>query len=180
MTQNYCNTGNFRHVWLKTARGRPRFCHKWYRVLKRIGRDDLIAVAHEVSKNNPEHFPNMELDLSSSDSSSDTSSQSSDDSSASVEVVEPLVAKSSTNSSSSIASVETETGSSSQDCQAVTARDELSSLELELANKKTECESTNQNGASGANANAEELLVSSSDTSDDDSGMEEQDKKRFL
>ena len=109
MTQNYCNTGNFKHVWLKTAKGRPRFCHKWYRTLKKLGREDLIAMAHEVSRNNPEHFPNLAANLSSSDSSSDTSSGSSDSSASVEEVVEPQKAKvmpisASTSSSSSSSS----------------------------------------------------------------------------
>ena len=109
MTQNYCNTGNFKHVWLKTAKGRPRFCHKWYRTLKKLGREDLIAMAHEVSRNNPEHFPNLAANLSSSDSSSDTSSASSDSSASVEEVVEPQKAKvmpisASTSSSSSSSS----------------------------------------------------------------------------
>merc|ERR1711894_828829 len=60
----------------------------WYRMLKKSGRDDLIGIAHEVSRNNPEHFPNMALNCSSSDSSSDTSTASSDSSASVDEVTE--------------------------------------------------------------------------------------------
>ena len=191
MTQNYCNSGNFRYVWQKTAKGRPRFCHKWYRTLKKIGRDDLLDIAHEVSKNNPEHFPNLELCPSSSDSSSDTSTASSD-SSESVELAEPVressqpgPATNSTTSSSSTA------GSSSQSREmTVGKREESTSSDSNSESGAVETASQRRQGSGivmkGENDFKTEDQVDqadvdnlSPDTSDDDSGMEEQDKKRF-
>ena len=168
MTQNYCNSGNFKHVWLKTARGRPRFCHKWYRTLKKIGRHDLIEVANQLSKNNPEYIPNLEKDLSSSDSSSDTSSASSDDSS-----VAPAP---------ELDECEKQKSASLRQEFAVGANESLVLASDSVTSASVSTSSSSQSSCNGQDAGSySQNGVNSPETSsDDDSGVEEQDKKRLV
>ena len=168
MTQNYCNSGNFKHVFIKTAKGRPRFCHKWYRTLKKIGRDDLIEVANQLSKNNPEYIPNLERDLSSSDSSSDTSSASSDDSSvgAAPEVEDSEKLKT-VSSHHEVAVGANESLVLSDSANTSTTISNSSSSQNSCSGQETV--SYDQNGANSPET-----------SSDDDSGVEEQDKKRLV
>lgn len=63
---------NFRYVWPRTVRGRPKLSKKWLKVLQSV-RHDLVALANTIDPTQPDGLP-----LSSSSDSSSSSSSSSD------------------------------------------------------------------------------------------------------
>lgn len=65
ITQNFASVSNFKTVWVKTVKGRPRLSHKWIRVLRKE-RPEVAEMADD-----------HQIDVIASDSSSDSSSSSS-------------------------------------------------------------------------------------------------------
>ncbi|KAL3321277.1 jumonji domain-containing protein 6 [Cichlidogyrus casuarinus] len=74
VTQNMCSSGNFRVVWHKTSRARPKFASRMLSVLKEM-RPDLFTIASTVDINRP--IDGVPQSSSSSGSSSSSSSASS-------------------------------------------------------------------------------------------------------
>jgi len=69
VTQNFASKTNFKHVWVKTVKGRPRLSHKWLRVLRKE-RPEVASFADDISS----HQDQALMSDSSSDSSSSSSS----------------------------------------------------------------------------------------------------------
>lgn len=77
VTQNFCSTTNFRMVWPRVIRSRPKMSKKFFERLKRR-RPDLARIAEQIDPNS-ETGPQSDSSSSSSSSSSEDSSEDSPD-----------------------------------------------------------------------------------------------------
>jgi len=80
VTQNFCSLANFKTVWPKTVRGRPKLSRKWMRILAKK-RPEVWEMAQRIDANAPTGYESDSSDSSSSSSSDDDSSSDETDSS---------------------------------------------------------------------------------------------------
>ena len=77
VTQNFCSTTNFRMVWPRVVRSRPKMSKKFFERLQRR-RPDLARLAEQIDPNS-DTGPHSDSSSSSSSSSSEDSSEDSPD-----------------------------------------------------------------------------------------------------